>query len=78
MVGKHRRAVFVRLLPLLCSGGMLVQMQSCDTSQIVATTTTTTTIDPQQAVLQLLRGIILTPIDTFLANAVNEVFDNNE
>ena len=61
-------------LGLLCSMGVLCQLGGCDIGAI----TTSTTLDGRDAILQLVRGAILTPIDAFITNAVNEAFDSDE
>ena len=59
---------------VLCSMGILCQFGGCD----IGTITTSTTLDGRDAIIQLIRGALLTPIDAFITNAVNEAFDANE
>ena len=59
---------------LLCGLGILCQFGGCD----LGTITTSMTLDGREAIIQLLRGAILTPIDAFITNAVNEAFGADE
>ena len=59
---------------LLCSMGILFQFGGCDIGAI----TTSTTLDGRAAIIQLIRGAVLAPIDAFITNAVNEAFDAND
>jgi len=59
---------------LLCSTGILCQFGGCDIGAI----TTSTTLDGRAAIIQLVRGAILTPLDAFITNAVNEAFDSDD
>lgn len=54
----------------LAGVGLVAQFGGCD----LGTITTTTTVDARDAIVQLIRGALLTPIDAFITNAVNEVF----
>ena len=63
-----------RSLGLLCGLGVLCQFGGCDLGLI----TTTQTLDGRDAIIQLVRGAILTPIDALITNAVNEAFDSDE
>ena len=58
-------------LGLLCGMGMLFQFGGCDIGSI----TTGTTLDGRDAIIQIVRGALLTPIDTFITNGVNNLFD---
>jgi hypothetical protein len=60
-----------RLAGLLFSGGVLLQFGSCDIGEI----TTTTTLDGREAVIQIVRGAILTPIDAYITNVITEFFE---
>lgn len=63
--------VRAKSLALLCGLGFLCQFGGCD----LGTITTSTTFDGREAIIQLVRGAILTPIDAFITNAVNQAFD---
>lgn len=65
-----------RLAGLLFSGGMLLQLGSCDFGSFAATTTTTTTIDAREVIIQLVRGAIITPLDAYVTNAVSNLLSN--
>ncbi len=60
-----------KALGLLCGMGVLCQFGACD----LGTITTTQTLDGRDAIVQLVRGAILTPLDTWITNAVYEAFD---
>ncbi len=59
---------------LLCGLGVLCQFGGCE----LGTITTTMTLDGRDAIIQLIRGAILTPIDAFITNAVNDVFGDED
>ena len=61
-------------LGLLCGVGILCQFGGCD----LGTITTTQTMDGRVAIIQLIRGAILTPIDTFITNTVNDAFASDD
>jgi hypothetical protein len=69
-----RRTAQRKVLGAVCSAGILFQFGSCDLGEI--TTTTTTTLDGRTVILNLLRSAIITPIDAFLAEAVDDLFTN--
>lgn len=62
-----------KMLSALCAGGMMLQLGSCDLGSI----TTTTTLNGRDAIIQLIRGAILTPIDALITNAVNQAFGDD-
>jgi len=64
-------------IALLASSAMVFQTSGCDVGTIAATQTTVTTFDGRAAILQLLRGVIIGPIDAALANAVNGIGGSN-
>ena len=49
---------------------MVFQFGGCD----LGTITTSTTLDARDAVIQLIRGAVITPIDAFITEAVTEAF----
>ncbi len=60
-------------LAALGLGAMLFQFGGCEFSEITATSTVT--LDTREVLISMIRGAILTPIDTFITNGVNELFD---
>jgi len=66
---------FKRKAALLGLGVMAFQLPlgSCQFDQITATSTVT--LDGREVIMNLIRGAILTPIDTFITDSVNELFD---
>lgn len=65
-----------RLAGLLFSGGMLLQLGSCDFGNFAVTTTTTSTLDAREAIIQLVRGAIITPLDAYVTNAISDLLTN--
>ena len=65
-----------RAIPLLCGLGAMLQFGGCDIGTI--STTTTTTVDGRDALISLIRGAILTPLDAFITDSVNNAFGNDE
>ena len=63
--------VRARSVGILCGLGVLCQFGGCE----LGTVTTSMTLDGRDAIIQLIRGAILTPIDAFITDAVNEAFD---
>lgn len=64
---KYRRKV----LHTVCATGLLFQFGGCELGQI----TTTTTLDARELIISVVRGTILSPIDQFVTDAVNGLFD---
>ncbi len=64
-----------RKLAALGLGALLFQLPlgGCEFDQITATSTVT--LDTREVLISMIRGAILTPIDTFITNGVNELFD---
>ncbi len=58
----------------MLSAGTVFQFGGCD----IGSVTTTTTFDGREAIIQLVRGALLTPIDAAITAVVNEVFDNDD
>ena len=61
-----------RALGAVFAAGTLCQFGGCDLGSISATTTTT--LDGRQVIISMIRGAILTPLDTFITNTVNDAF----
>ncbi len=59
---------------LLCGLGFLCQFGGCE----LGTITTTMTLDGRDAIVQLIRGAILTPLDAFITETVNDAFGADE
>lgn len=59
-----------KIIGMFCAMGTLCQFSSCDIGSI----TTTTTVDGREALISLIRGVLLTPLDQFITDAVNEAF----
>jgi hypothetical protein len=68
------RTLRKRALACLCGAGMVFQFSSCDLGMV----TTSTTLDGREALISLIRGAILTPIDAFITGAVNQAFNNDD
>jgi hypothetical protein len=45
----------------------------CELDQITATSTVT--LDAREVIISAIRGAILTPLDTFITEGVNQLFD---
>ena len=61
-------------LALLCGLGIVCQFSGCE----LGTVTTTTTFDARDVIIQLIRGAVITPIDAFITNAVNDALGSDE
>ena len=68
----RRLRIRVKSACLLCGLGTLCQFGGCELGTI--TTSSTTTLDGRDAIVQILRGAILTPLDVFITDSVNEAF----
>lgn len=66
--------VRARTLALFCGLGTVCQFGGCE----LGTITTSMTLDGRDAIIQLVRGAILTPIDAFITGAINEAFDSDD
>lgn len=73
-MGSRIYKVRAKSVGLLCGVGTLCQFGGCE----LGTITTSTTLDARDAIIQIVRGAILTPIDAFITNAVNQAFDSDE
>ena len=70
-----KRILRRRALSTLCAAGIVCQLGSCNFNEI--TTTTTMTLDGREVIISLVRQAILTPIDQYITDAVNELFDDD-
>lgn len=68
---RNRRWMRIRTVGLICGLGTVCQFGGCD----IGTITTTTTLDGRDAIIQLVRGVILTPIDALITDAINDAFN---
>lgn len=59
---------------LLVGAGLAFQFSGCD----IGTITTTTTLDARDAIVQIVRGAILTPLDALITAAVNDAFGDDD
>lgn len=62
----------------LASGLAIGSAGGCNLSDITATSTTTVTLSASEAILTILQGLIITPLNDALTNAVNNYFGENE
>lgn len=65
-----------RRLMLVATAGSLCQFGTCDFGEI--TTTSTTTLDAGELIASLIRGAIITPLDEWLTNAIDEVIESGD
>jgi hypothetical protein len=63
-----------RCLVGFCAVGFVCQFAGCDLTQI----TTTVTVDGRQLISGAIRDAILTPLDTAITEAVNDLFGVNQ
>ena len=64
-----------RRLMLVGAGGFLCQLGNCDFGAI--TTTSTTTLDGGELIASLVRGAIITPLDQWLTDTINDAFESD-
>ena len=69
-----RRMMRKKSLGLLLGLGVLCQFGGCNIGEV----STTTTMDGRQVLISLLRGAILTPIDVFITDSINDLFDDDD
>jgi len=55
--------------------GTLCQFGGCELGQV--TTTTTTTLDGREVIVNLIRSALITPLDAYITNAVNNMFEED-
>lgn len=66
-----------RRLAALGLGVLIFQLPSgCQFDDITATSTVT--LSGREVVINMIRGVVLTPIDAFITQSVNELFDQLE
>lgn len=71
---RAKSKVKAKAMGLACVLGTLPLFAGCD----LGTITTTSTFDGREAIVQLVRGAVLTPLDVFITNAINEVLGADE
>ncbi len=59
---------------MLCSMGILCQFGGCDIGEI----TTSQTLDGRSAIIQLIRGAVLAPIDAWITSTVTNAFGSED
>lgn len=63
-----------RCLTWLLTGGFLMQLGSCNFGNVA----TSVTLDGRELIITLIRSAILTPLDQFITDSVNDLFaDDN-
>lgn len=72
MKRRTRISTKLRTLALAGSMGTLLQFGACNIGQISASTT----IDGREALIALIRGAILTPLDAYITDTVTRLFDD--
>ena len=63
-----------RLLGVICGGGAAFQVAGCDFGSV----NVMQTVNANEVIAGLLRSVILTPINNWVNNAIDNVFDLNE
>lgn len=61
-------------LSAVLAAGMLFQFGGCN----IATVTVPTTLDGRELIITLIRGALLSPIDQFITEAVQNAFEDND
>ena len=74
MLRTWKRLLNRRMLSGICAAGMMFQLGGCEIGEI----TTTTTVDGRELLISLVRGVILSPIDAFITDAINDAFGADE
>lgn len=69
-----RRMMRKKSVGMLLGYGVLCQFGGCDIGEI----TMTTTMDGREVLISLIRGAILTPLDAFITDSVNDLFSGND
>ncbi len=64
-----------RRLTLAGAAGFLCQFGTCDLGEI--TTTSTTTVNGNELLVSLVRGAIITPLDLWLTDTLNDAFESD-
>ncbi len=67
----ERKRRLIKAAAMFCGVGIVCQFGSCD----LGTIETSMTVDGRDAIIQLIRGAILTPLDNWVTNTVNNAFE---
>lgn len=67
---RFQHALRRRGLGAFLAAGTLCQFGGCEIGEI----TTTSTVDGRELIISILNSAILTPIDQFITNAINDAF----
>lgn len=75
---KSNRAVrrMSRALALAATGGMVLHSGSCNLNDI--NVGSSVTVNGRDALISILRGVILTPIDEFITEGINEIVGDDD
>lgn len=73
-MNSRRHRLLNRWLAILGATGFLCQFGNCEIGEI----TTTSTIDGRELIISLIRDAILTPLDEFVTEAVNDAFSDDD
>ena len=65
-----------RRLMLVGAAGFLCQLGNCDLGAI--TTTSTVTLDGGEVIASLVRGAIITPLDQWLTETIEDAFESDD
>ena len=65
-----------RAAALAGTGALVLQLGNCQLSDI--NVSSAVTINGQDALIALIRGAILTPLDQFITNGINDLFDDED
>ena len=73
-MNRIRRSLRHRVLAAGLGLGTACQFGGCDLGEI----TVTNTVSTEDFIISTIRGLILTPIDNFVTNAIENAFDDDE
>jgi hypothetical protein len=74
MMRMRKKTLRMKAAASLCAAGILFQFGGCNIGQIPVATT----LDGSELLITLIRGAILSPIDTAITNAVRNLFDRED
>ncbi len=69
---RSQRIFRSKLAAMLCSGGMIFQLGSCDFGDI----TTSVTLSGEELITTLVRGAIIGPLNAFIDDTVSGLFSD--
>ncbi len=67
---------FRRAAALAATGAVVLQLGNCRLDDI--NVSSAVTINGQDALIALIRGAVLTPLDQFITNGINDLFDDED